>query len=180
MSKLFSPTLLAIAAALAASLAGPVSAKAAAHACYTTAELEAEEYLRLHSELMVATVTCKTDDQGNNLVPAYTGFTKINIAALHAAEMTMQQYYKVNYGGNGQARLDDLRTKLGNEYGQEMADTSAQKFCDKYRNKPIVMASSSEPQVKAEVTRMMVAEKTMVAPCPGAIPPTKPDPAPIN
>ena len=40
----------------------------AASACYSPAELQAEHLLRLHSELMVITVTCRTGSQGEDLV----------------------------------------------------------------------------------------------------------------
>ncbi|MDP9127612.1 MAG: hypothetical protein M3N08_05055, partial [Pseudomonadota bacterium] len=48
----------------------------AAAACYTPAELQAEQWLRLHSELMVTTVTCHQSSLGENLVPFYTRFTQ--------------------------------------------------------------------------------------------------------
>src|ERR1700761_9477465 len=90
----------------------------AAKACYTPTELHAEQLLRLHSELMVITVTCKQGSNGENLVPAYTGFTKNNIVELHHAEQVMINNYKDHGYRDGTEQLDKLRTKLGNEYGQ--------------------------------------------------------------
>jgi hypothetical protein len=134
-------------------------------ACYSAAELEAEQMLRLHSELMVVTVTCQVGSRGDSLVPAYTGFTKRNIAALHEAEQTMTSYYENHGSGDGQDRLDKLRTKLGNEFGQKIADMSAQAFCNAYRDKVIAFYQASSADVLNEVERMEIADKSYVQPC---------------
>ena len=123
----------------------------AASQCYAPAEMEAEQLLRLHSELMVITVTCHTDSQGANLVPYYTGFTKANIKVLHDAEQTLIRHYKAVYGGNGIDRLDKLRTKLANEYGQMIADVSAPKFCAERRDVPVNMYNGTPELMAAQL-----------------------------
>lgn len=136
----------------------------AAPACYSPAELEAEQLLRLHSELMVITVTCRVGSGGESLTTAYTGFTNRNISALHQAERAMVNYYD-EHGGQGQDRLDKLRTKLANEYGQKIADMSAQPFCDAYRDKVLTFNAAASADVQAEVTRMEAVERSYAAPC---------------
>ncbi len=132
----------------------------AADRCYSPAELEAENTLRLHSELMVITVTCRQGSEGENLVPAYTGFTKDNIGVLHEAEQTMIRYYKKNYGGDGIPYLDSLRTRLANEFGQKAANVSAPVFCSLYRNKVLNFYDADPTQLHDEVKHMCVAEKS--------------------
>jgi len=132
--------------------------------CYSPVQLEAEHMLRLHSELMVITITCKVGSQGEDLVGAYTGFTKRHIKELHEAENTMSAYYS-SHGGHGEDRLDKLRTLLGNEFGQKIADMSAQPFCDAYRDKVLKFASVSNADVLNEVQRMEVADRSYVEPC---------------
>jgi hypothetical protein len=136
----------------------------AGSACYSPAELEAEHLLRLHSELMVITVTCRQSSDGDSLVPAYTGFTKHNISALHEAEQIMTNYYE-SHGGDGEDRLDKLRTKLANEFGQKIANMSSQPFCDAYRDKVVDFYHASAGDVATEVQRMDVAEKSYIEPC---------------
>jgi hypothetical protein len=136
----------------------------AAPACYSPAELQAEHLLRLHSELMVITVTCRQGSQGEDLVPAYTGFTKRNIGVLHDAEQTMIRYYGV-HGGKGVQKLDTLRTKLGNEYGQKIAAMSAPAFCRAYRDRVMSFYRASSGEVQNEVLRMQAVEKSYVQPC---------------
>ncbi|MDX2028757.1 MAG: hypothetical protein SFW62_09000 [Alphaproteobacteria bacterium] len=129
----------------------------AAPACYSIAELEAEQTLRLHSELMVITVTCRSGSKGQNLVPAYTGFTRAHIQALQEAEQTMINYY-VRDGKGGIAQLDKLRTKLGNEFGQKSADMSAPAFCAKYRDRVLAFYSGDAEKLEEEVQAMVAHE----------------------
>ncbi len=126
--------------------------------CYSTEQLRAEQLLRLHSELMVITVTCKQGSRGENLVPAYTGFTNRNIKTLHDAEQTMIHYYHTVFGGTGIDRLDKLRTKLGNEFGQKIADVSAPAYCRSNRDLPLTYYRATPAQVQTEVENMIVAD----------------------
>lgn len=132
--------------------------------CYSPAEIEAEHTLRLHSQLMVITVTCHQGSHGENLTDAYTGFTKRNISALHKAEHTMTRYYDEN-GGGGVDRLDRLRTRLANEFGQQIADMAAQPYCDEYRDKVVTLARASSGDVTSEVQRMSAVATPYVQPC---------------
>ena len=132
----------------------------AADQCYSPSELEAEHLLRLHSELMVITVTCHQGSEGQNLVPAYTGFTQKHLAVLHKAEQTLMHFFHIHSGGNGEEKLDTLRTRLGNEYGQVIADISAPAFCDKYRDKVLTFYDADSVQLQNEVKRMVKEEKS--------------------
>jgi len=156
------PFLAGIAAWIILAFATPALAD---KACYSPAELEAEQLLRLHSELMVITVTCHTGSQGEDLVSAYTTFTKFNIKKLHDAEQTMMRYYEAHGDSNGTEQLDKLRTKLGNEYGQKIADISAPMYCKEYRDKVLTYCHILPNQLGDEVQRMCVAERSYVPPC---------------
>lgn len=140
----------------------------AAPACYSPTQLEAEQWLRLHSELMVITVTCREGSSGENLPAAYGDFTHKNIAVLHDAEQTMIAYYKAHGGGDATASLDRLRTKLGNEFGQKSADMSAPAFCAAYRDKVWQFDAASPVDVGNEVKRMEAEERSYVPSCAGA------------
>ena len=134
--------------------------------CYSPAELEAEHLLRLHSELMVITITCRQGSEGESLTPAYTGFTKRNIATLHKAEHTLVNYFN-EQGRSGQDELDHLRTKLANEFGQRIANMSSQPFCDAYRDKVLEYYRASPGAIETEIQRMDVSERSYIPPCEG-------------
>lgn len=138
---------------LALMIFAPASAHAATK-CYSPIEMQAEKVLRLHSELMVITVTCKKGSMGEDLVRAYTGFTQGNIGLLRESEAAMTSYYKKAYGGKGVDRLDTLRTQLANEYGQEIADMSAPAFCARKRDRVLALAHASSAVLSGEIVHI--------------------------
>jgi len=141
----------------------------AGNACYTAEQVRAEQALRLHSELMVVTVTCRQGSQGQNLPAAYGHFTKQNIDYLHNAEQTMLGYFKANVKGNPVDNLDRLRTRLANEFGQKSANMPGSTFCEAYRDKVVDYSMAPKSSVEDEVKRMEVAERVYVKPCAYAV-----------
>ncbi|MDR3449193.1 MAG: hypothetical protein P4M15_05510 [Alphaproteobacteria bacterium] len=139
----------------------------AANACYTPEQMQAEQLLRLHSELMVVTVTCHESSRGQDLGAAYGDFTKRNIRVLHDAEQTMIGYYKAHKKGDPTEHLDRLRTILANEYGQKSADMSPPVFCTDYRDEVVKMETATPADVENEVQRMVIAERSFAPLCHG-------------
>ena len=133
--------------------------------CYSPAELQAEQLLRLHSELMVITVTCRQGSQGQDLVPAYTNFTRRYLAQLRDAEQTMMHFYKAHYSGDCVKRVDTLRTKLANEIGQQAANLSAPTFCAERRDKVVAFSNDDSLALNNEVKYMCAATKSYVPVC---------------
>lgn len=148
------PLCLALAAVL---LAAPGFA---ADQCYSSEELRAEQVLRLDSELMVITLTCKQGSKGQSLPAAYGAFMRNNADLLRQAEATLIHYYGICYGDSGVSHLDTLRTKLGNEASQEVADVSAPIFCAQHRDRVLWYYLSTGSKLQAEVTRMMQENKS--------------------
>jgi hypothetical protein len=139
----------------------------AANQCYSADESKAEQLLRLHSELMVITVACHQGSNGENLVPLYTGFTKAHISILHKAGETLKRYYRAHFGGDGIAQLDKLRTKLGNEYGQKIADISAPLFCAQCRDMLVEMYVATPARIEEELQHLAATEKPYERMCTG-------------
>lgn len=129
-------------------------------ACYTPEQLQAEQALRLHSELMVIAVGCHQGSGGENLITAYGDFTKKNIHTLHEAEQTMIAYYHGSVD-----RLDRLRTRLANEFGQKSANMSSGRFCTAYRDKVLTLDAASPADVQNEVERMKISDHSYVKLC---------------
>lgn len=150
---------------LAALLLTVLASPAHAGRCYSLDEVNAEKVIRMHSELMVITVTCKQSSTGRDLVRAYTGFTKQNVGVIRDSEQTLSRYYAAAYGGNGISRLDTLRTKLANEYGQQAADLSAPTFCAQRRDKVVSMYDSPPRSLKEDSMRTYASDKTYEAVC---------------
>ncbi|MFA6279998.1 MAG: hypothetical protein WC612_04310 [Bdellovibrionales bacterium] len=143
----------------------PQAAAHAANHCYAPEELKAEQLLRLHSELMVITVTCKQGSTGRDLVRPYVGFTKRHTKAIQEAEATLINYYAKAFGGDGIPKLDKLRTKLANEFGQTIADESAPAFCARARDKVLKMYDDLSPTILEDNIRLYRSSLSYVPQC---------------
>ena len=136
-----------------------------AASCYQPAQLQAEQLLRLHSELMVITVTCRQGSNGEDLPAAYGDFTRKHIRVLHDAEQTMMDYYRASGRRDPTDSLDKLRTILGNEYGQKAADMTSPQFCAAYRDKVLRFDALSGADVENEAERMTISERSYSPSC---------------
>jgi len=126
----------------------------ASNKTYSEDETKAEKVIKLHSELMVISLTCRQSSTGRDLVPAYTGFTKRYINQIRWAEDTMAAHFASVHGGNGLTQLDKLRTKLANDASAEVAKISAPTFCANKRDLVITMYDSPPSSVMDESMRL--------------------------
>ena len=140
----------------------------AGKACYTPEEMNAEQWLRLHSGLMVITVTCQRGSQGQDLPSFYGRFTQKYLHTLHDAEQTMMGYYKRSAKGDPTDHLDRLRTVLANEYSQKVADMSAKLYCAINRDK-VEQETVEQPQLVAQEVQQMQTNERSFAPLCGAV-----------
>jgi hypothetical protein len=122
-------------------------------ACYSPAEQAAEQGVRLHSELMVISVTCRYGSYRQNLPQVYRQFTQRNLGLIKGWESTMMNYYKKE-GGGGEAGLNRLRTVLSNEASQIMANMGAPSYCEKMRDKVVAASAWNPKAIQAELQRM--------------------------
>lgn len=147
----FHPVLRAVAAvatiatlAATPALAAPPPSKGP---CYSVAEFEAEQGIRLHTELMVVGLTCQyMDVKGEaSLFNQYKLFTLKHQARIQAWEKTLVDYYKRTAKGNPTRNFDTFRTRLANETSQRAIALSTPVFCGTHA--PLVakaMAASIE------------------------------------
>lgn len=99
--------------------------------CYTAEEFEAEQGLRIHSELMVIGLTCQKAGGGAGLYNKYRKFTNKNQYLLGIYEDTMMGFFRKN-GGDPVKSLHDYRTGLGNDISQKAIRMNVGAFCRHY------------------------------------------------
>jgi len=119
---------LAAATALLGLFVMPVQAKPP---CYTPDEFEAEQGIRLHTELMVVGLTCQEmgpKDQPS-LFAQYKMFTLKNQKQIQAWEKNLIAYYKRTVKGNPNRAFDTFRTRLANETSQRAIALTTPVFC---------------------------------------------------
>ena len=114
-----------ISASLVAAIAlGPV---AAAAECLTKNERSALQLRALQTELMVATLSCRSVAR-DDVVGHYNAFARKNAKSLSSSSQTLVRYFDRRYGGQGRKQHDSFMTALANDYSrQSMASAN---FCE--------------------------------------------------
>lgn len=111
-----------------------VSPAFAASACYTPAEAEADQGIRIHSELMVIGLNCQHMGKryGDNLYGDYRQLTAANADLFAHYESVLIDFYKRQGAANPVARLNDLRTAYANKISDDAASMRPDIFCSRY------------------------------------------------
>lgn len=102
--------------------------------CYSMKEAEAEQGLRIHSELMVIGLNCQHLWPKNqpNLYLQYREFTHDHAKLFADYERTMLAFYKDEGVANPEAKLHQLRTDFANEISEDAARMRPDTFCKAY------------------------------------------------
>ena len=103
-----------------------------AEACYSSKELEAEQGVRIHSELMVIGLTCMKMPEGQKLYSKYKTFTAKNASLIAKYETDIIAYYGKQGVAKPEKKFHTLRTNLANEISRRAIKMSTLSFCKKY------------------------------------------------
>lgn len=143
--------------ALTALLAGTVSLPALAKApCYTRAEAEAEQAIRLHTELMVVGLTCAEMNPaaGPSLFAQYKEFTLRHKDELGRWEKALIGHFKRHHKGNATRHFDSFRTRLANEMSQRAIALTTPVFCQSH----VPMVARAGALTQADLRHLVSAE----------------------
>jgi hypothetical protein len=101
--------------------------------CYNSAEFEAEQGLRIHSELMVISLNCQQSTHGyGNLYIQYKDFTRRHRGLIAQYEQVLKNYYSRVGSTNPEKEINDLRTSLANKISNDAARMKPNAFCKAY------------------------------------------------
>lgn len=100
--------------------------------CYSNAEAEAEQGIRIHSELMVIGLNCQhmTPRGQQNFYSQYRAFTQRHADLFSGYESTLVNYYNKN-GGSAERKIHDLKTSFANNVSTQVATTRPDVFCSR-------------------------------------------------
>lgn len=111
-----------------------VSTPAWAASCYSSAEYEAEQGLKIKNELMVIALNCQhMAYRKGNLYLRYREISRQNEALFKMYEQTLINYYR-NHGQNPDASLKSLHTQLANKVALKSANMRPDIFCYNHRD----------------------------------------------
>nr|WP_295834917.1 hypothetical protein [uncultured Azospirillum sp.] len=125
--------------------AKPAAAKAhpakssgpATPACYNRAEYAAEQMMRLHTEMMVVGLTCRTVMPDKKPFDLYQDFSVKNRAMLSNSEASLIAFYKRSGGGNATRQFDMFRTELANEISRRAATIGIPQYCANFVDRSV-------------------------------------------
>ena len=106
----------------------------AADVCYTKREAEAEQGIRIHSEMMVIGLNCMhipTGD-GKNLYAEHRKFTAEHGELLATYENIIMGYLKRTGNANAEKQLHEIRTNFANKISKDAAVMRPDRFCRTY------------------------------------------------
>jgi hypothetical protein len=124
-------------------LAGPAQA---VPTCYSPRQTEAEQALRIHSELMVIALTCMKQPGQSAIYDKYQSFTRKNQSMLSSYESDLITYFRIQGAGNPEKEFHSLRTRLANRISTIAVNSSTPSFCSAYA--PRVDAALQMPPEK--------------------------------
>ncbi len=104
--------------------------------CYTMDEAEAEQGIRIHSELMVIGLNCQHMAAGRaaekNLYLQYREFTAEHMNLFTSYEGKLLKYFKKRGDKDPEATLNTLRTAFANKISLDAAKMRPDLFCGRY------------------------------------------------
>ena len=105
-----------------------------AKGCYSSVEAEAENAIRIHSELMVIGLNCQhmTPRGWKNFYQQYREITNQHSDMLSGYEETLITHYRKAGASNAERKMHDLRTGFANEVSANIARMRPDIFCSTY------------------------------------------------
>lgn len=105
-----------------------------ANECYSSREAEAEQGIRIHSELMVIGLNCAhmADASGNNLYIEHKKFTNKHEDLFATYEDILMDYMRENGASDPEKNIHKLRTEFANGISNDAAKMRPDIFCRTY------------------------------------------------
>lgn len=125
------------------------AAEAATSRCYAPKELEAEQGIRIHSELMVIGLTCMKMPGGPENYTKYQKFTQKNSKLIAQYETDLISHYRKQGNKAAEQKLHTLRTAMANEISQHAISMSTSTFCRKFSPRIGQALAMDKPHLRA-------------------------------
>lgn len=110
------------------------TSSAFASSCYMAQEAEAEQGIRIHSELMVIGLNCQhmASANGKNLYTTYRDFTARHLSLIETYEKILLGSFKKSGVARPVDKLNEMRTNFANKISNDAAKMRPDMFCKRY------------------------------------------------
>ncbi|MGB0719357.1 MAG: hypothetical protein ACPGRX_02730 [Bdellovibrionales bacterium] len=121
-----------------------------AAACYSAAEAEAEQGIRIHSELMVIGLNCTHmgERAGINLYGQYRQFSSDHGDLFAQYETILLNHFRKEGNANPEAAINTLRTSFANKISKDAAAMRPDIFCSKYAPRVIKASDMDDMAIR--------------------------------
>ena len=118
--------------------------------CYSQAEAEAEQGIRIHSELMVIGLNCTHmgERAGINLYNKYRQFSSDHGKLFATYEEILMKHFRKENNPNPEAAMNTLRTNFANKISKDAAGMRPDIFCSKYAPRVIKASQMSQANLR--------------------------------
>ncbi|MFN3701268.1 MAG: hypothetical protein ACK4VI_07075 [Alphaproteobacteria bacterium] len=149
MKKLLNVTAIVVLALSAVGFSGVLS-QAQASSCYESREAEAEQGIRIHSELMVIGLNCQhmATANGQNLYAAYREFTARHGNLFGTYETIMMAHFRKSGKANPEAHMNLVRTEFANKISNDAATMRPDIFCKAYSPRMVQAIKMSQDDLR--------------------------------
>lgn len=122
----------------------------AANNCYSPKEVEAEQGVRILSELMVISLNCQhlTPKGQENLYTQYKKFALKHEGLFSGYENTLLRFYDKDGEANPNAHLHEVRTDVANRISKDAAVMRPDAFCKAYAPRIAKASVMPEPKIR--------------------------------
>jgi len=131
-------------------LSSCVSFSAFAAKCYSPKEVEAEQGVRILSELMVISLNCQhlTPKGQENLYTQYKKFALKHENLFSGYENILLSFYAKEGANNPDAYLHEVRTDVANKISKDAAVMRPDSFCKVYAPRIAKASAMPEPKIR--------------------------------
>lgn len=122
----------------------------AANKCYSANEVEAEQGVRIISELMVIGLNCQhlTPRGQENLYNQYQKFAKSHSHLFSGYENTLLSFYRKEGQSNPERHLHQVRTDVANKISKDVAVMRPDSFCAVYAPRITKASAMTEAKIR--------------------------------
>jgi len=135
--------------------------------CYTPEEAEAEQGIRIHSELMVIALNCQhmTPRGWKNFYVQYQQITNRNASLIAGYEETLINYFALAGRPNPERALHNMRTDLANKVSTDAARMRPDIFCSQFSPRLPKVDKMSMAQIKSWASDIKATHPTSAPLC---------------